>query len=127
MKPSKLVIGFAALSSTIHAAVFWRDGGPLNTTIAAMLAALAVALLCHLIRLTCPPQRARQPMTFPERVAAVAAQTPSPDTVAQLEALLEEAKDIIVADRYETQATHMAECQIKAIYQHLGRHMRDVD
>lgn len=53
MKPSKIAIFFAALSSAIHAAVFWRDGGLLNTAIAIALAALAVVLLYWLINLAC--------------------------------------------------------------------------
>lgn len=61
-------------------------------------------------------------MTFTERVAAVAAQKPSPGTLAQLEALLEEARDIIVTDRYKTPATHEAERQLKIINHHCGRH-----
>lgn len=61
-------------------------------------------------------------MTFTERVAAVAAQKPSPGTLAQLEALLEEARDIVVADRFNTPATLEALNQIKIINHHCGRH-----
>jgi hypothetical protein len=61
-------------------------------------------------------------MTFTERVAAVAAQKPSPGTLAQLEALLEEARDIIVTDRFRKPITLIAYSQIEIIHKHLGRH-----
>lgn len=66
-------------------------------------------------------------MTFTERVAAVAAQKPSPDTLARLEALLEEARDIVVADRFNTPATLEALNQIKIISRHCGRHAHAIE